>query len=615
MLADRPARLFQFISPPAYSIAIVASGLRERILPHDLGTGAAVPFAAAGGQRSLAVPLALREHAARDELLDRTQPMSHAMTMDSQLQERTGAGPVPGAGIAPGDDEARRQALRRQRHRMAAATSALVAGIVYAAHLQGALSATAALISATSILLCILVFYALFRSGLNRRFADPSLTLPQMVAATLVVLGTMYASSSGRSIFLLLLLMVFMFGVLRFDTRQLIIQALAILAAYAGLIGLIWFNRPGTVELGVEGLRWLTLAIALFWFAWMGGYIRSLRNQLRRRNDELTAALRATQAGESNLAEAQRIARIGMWMVDPAMRSTTWSAETFRLFELDAATGVPRGARLRALIHPDDLQRYNDLIRPALLEGRAFDSEFRLRFAGGRVRWLHALGRPVVDEDGRIVMVRGTLRDITEQREADEHIRRLAHFDSLTGLPNRSLFTQLLARAITQAQRRRTPLAVLFVDLDGFKQVNDRLGHDAGDALLAAFASRLTAALRRSDAAGRGHQGDGAARLGGDEFVVLIDDFSDRSQLEVVARRIVSIAATPFRLRGAPTGAGADDGIDGGIEVAVGASIGIAIYPEDGDSLDSLMRRADEAMYRAKQAGRNTWRFCTPGAD
>ena len=546
--------------------------------------------------------------------------------MNSQLQEQAGAergreGPAAvsesGEGIAAArDGERRRQALRQQRHRMAAATSVLVAGIVYAAHLEGALSATAAFLSGMSILLCILVFYTLFRSGLNRRFADPSLTLPQMIAATLVVLGTMYASNAGRSIFLLLLLMVFMFGVLRFDTRQLIGQALAILAAYAILIGLMRVNRPGTVELGLEGLRWLTLAIALFWFAWMGGYIRSLRDQLRRRNDELTAALRAARASESNLAEAQRMARIGMWMVDPATRSTTWSAETFELFEVDRANGVPRGAALHALIHPDDLQRYNDLIRPALLEGRAFDSEFRLRFAGGRVRWLHALGRPVVDDRGGIVMVRGTVRDITEQREADEHIRQLAHFDGLTGLPNRSLFTQLLTRAVAQAQRRRTLLAVLFIDLDGFKQVNDRLGHDAGDALLAAFASRLTGSLRRSDAAGRGHPADAAARLGGDEFVVLIDDFSERSQVEVVARRIVSIAATPFRLRGRLNGAGAavDGGIDGGVDVAVGASIGIAIYPGDGDSLDSLMRRADEAMYRAKQAGRNTWRFCTPAA-
>ena len=163
--------------------------------------------------------------------------------MNSQLQEQTGAEPGRegtaavsdgGEGVtAASDGERRRQALRQQRHRMAAATSVLVAGIVYAAHLEGALSATAAFLSGMSILLCILVFYTLFRSGLNRRFADPSLTLPQMIVATLVVLGTMYASNAGRSIFLLLLLMVFMFGVLRFDTRQLIGQALAILAAYA----------------------------------------------------------------------------------------------------------------------------------------------------------------------------------------------------------------------------------------------------------------------------------------------------------------------------------------------------------------------------------------------
>src|SRR5690606_21076207 len=114
----------------------------------------------------------------------------------------------------------------------------------------------------------------------------------------------------------------------------------------------------------------------------------------------------------------------------------------------------------------------------------------RVRLPSG-VRWVHALGRPVLDEQGNTIMVRGTVRDITEQREADEHIRHLAHFDVLTGLPNRSLFTQLLTRALAQAKRRSTPLAVLFIDLDGFKEINDRLGHDAGDALLAAFASRL----------------------------------------------------------------------------------------------------------------------------
>src|SRR5690606_7293829 len=110
-------------------------------------------------------------------------------------------------------------------------------------------------------------------------------------------------------------------------------------------------------------------------------------------------------------------------------RSTTWSSETFRLFELDEAKGVPPGSALLKLVHPDDVQRYKDLIQPAVIEGRSFDSEFRLLLPSGRVRWLHALGRPVVDEEGRTVMVRGTLRDITEQREADEHIRRLAHFD------------------------------------------------------------------------------------------------------------------------------------------------------------------------------------------
>jgi diguanylate cyclase (GGDEF)-like protein/PAS domain S-box-containing protein len=478
---------------------------------------------------------------------------------------------------------------------MASVTSLLVIGIFYAAHLLGALSGAAVLASGAAIVMFIGGFYAMFRSGMNRRLADPSMTLAQMLAATLVVLGTMYAAQADRSIFLVLLLMVFMFGVLRFDSRALLGCAAFILLGYAAVIGLLWINKPGTVKLALEALQWLTLALALPWFAWMGGYIKELRTQLRRRNTELTEALHTARASEANLAEAQRIARIGMWIVDPVARRITWSPETYRLFELDPQKAVPTGREFLQLIHPDDQQGYNELIRPALLEGRSFDSEFRVLLQSGTVRWVHALGRPVVDEQGNTVVVRGTIRDITDQREADEHIRHLAHFDSLTGLPNRSLFTQLLARALAQCERRASPLAVLFIDLDGFKAINDELGHDSGDALLAAFASRLTASLRRSDAAGRMRGVDSAARLGGDEFVVLIDDFADQAQVEVVARRILSVTATPFQI--------------GSERRLLGASIGIAVFPRDGDSLDSLMKKADSAMYLAKQAGKNTYRF------
>ena len=138
-------------------------------------------------------------------------------------------------------------------------------------------------------------------------------------------------------------------------------------------------------------------------------------------------------------------------------------------------------------------------------------------------------------------------------------------------------------------------MAVLFIDLDGFKQVNDQLGHDAGDILLAAFAARLTATLRSSDATGRLDAPDSAARLGGDEFIVLIDDFVEVSQLDVVARRILGAVEFPFQI--------------GREERTVGVSIGIAVFPRDADSVDGLMKCADTAMYVAKQAGKNTFRY------
>jgi diguanylate cyclase (GGDEF)-like protein/PAS domain S-box-containing protein len=485
--------------------------------------------------------------------------------------------------------------LRLKRHGMAAAISLLVIGVLYAAHLYGSLSWAAFLGSSAAIVFFVAGFQIVFRIGWNQRFADPSLTLAQMLAATTVVLGTLFAADGQRAIFLLLLQIVFVFGALRFDTRTLLGYAAFNLIGYGAAILMLWHFRRETVDLPLELLQWVTMALVLPWFAWMGGYTRALRTQLRRRNADLAQALRAATASEANLAEAQRIARTGMWVVDRARGSVTWSAETFRLFGLDPVKGVPTGKELGRMIHPDDHERYRELIRRALVNGHSFDTEFRVVQPSGRVRWLHALGRPVTNSDGTASLVRGTVRDITEQHEADERIRRLAHFDALTGLPNRSLFMHLMTRALARGARQGTPVALLFIDLDGFKEINDQLGHEAGDAVLAAFADRLTGALRSSDAAGRVEPPESAARLGGDEFLVLVDDFGDLEEVAVVARRILAATQMPLQV--------------GFERRTIGLSIGIAVFPQDGESTDRLMKCADSAMYAAKHAGKNTYRF------
>jgi len=173
-----------------------------------------------------------------------------------------------------------------------------------------------------------------------------------------------------------------------------------------------------------------------------------------------------------------------------------------------------------------------------------------------------------------------------ERHAKEQHILRLAHYDSLTGLPNRFLFREYLNLALQRAQRRDGQLALLFLDLDRFKEINDSLGHDAGDRALCEIAARLQRSLRDSDR---------IARMGGDEFYVLIDGIEKTQDAGEVARKLVAAAAQPLQL--------------GPHRCTLGASIGIALYPQDGSDTRTLLRHADGAMYRAKAAGRNTYRF------
>jgi len=175
---------------------------------------------------------------------------------------------------------------------------------------------------------------------------------------------------------------------------------------------------------------------------------------------------------------------------------------------------------------------------------------------------------------------------VTMQHVAEARIRQLAHYDDLTGLPNRPLFHELLKDRLTKASRQKNQLAILFIDLDGFKQINDTFGHAAGDRLLSLFAERMRKSLRRSTV---------VARFAGDEFVVLIDDFEETSQIAVVARKILDTAAEPFSIANTPC--------------YLSASVGISVYPMDSVDEETLIKTADNAMYQAKKAGKGCYQF------
>jgi diguanylate cyclase (GGDEF)-like protein/PAS domain S-box-containing protein len=214
------------------------------------------------------------------------------------------------------------------------------------------------------------------------------------------------------------------------------------------------------------------------------------------------------------------------------------------------------------------------------------DVVFRFRVPNGGRAYAAVSGEPVFAPDGTFAGYRGIGRDITEQKLAEDNIRRLARFDTLTGLANRSSFFEQVDHAIARSRRTNHAFAVLFIDLDRFKDVNDAFGHATGDDVLRSMAQRLQKAIRARDS---------AARIGGDEFVVVAEEFERPELVAEFAARLLDALGEPVLLRGQ--------------ECRVGASIGIALYPADGEDAQTLLKRADVAMYRAKEAGRNGFAF------
>lgn len=246
-----------------------------------------------------------------------------------------------------------------------------------------------------------------------------------------------------------------------------------------------------------------------------------------------------------------------------------------------------RGTDSFADIHPDDLLRVKDVFSETVRTGVGHAIEYRFVLPSGRLRHMESRGGVVLNEEGGVRRVVVVSHDITERKTAELRMLHLAHHDALTDLPNRALMTDRLHQSMAQARRDQAMLAVMFLDLDKFKPVNDTLGHDVGDLLLKEVAIRLQDCVQRDS--------DTVSRIGGDEFVILLGRIKDEQDAAEVAEKLIQALSQPFQM--------------GPHRAEISASIGIALYPRHGEDAKLLIKKADVAMYRAKDDGQNCYRF------
>ena len=303
------------------------------------------------------------------------------------------------------------------------------------------------------------------------------------------------------------------------------------------------------------------------------------------REQERVAAERALAQSEQRFRQlASNIPEV-FWITEPAHKRViyvspayerVWGRSVQRLLE-------NQGDWLDA-VHEED----RDRVEATLLGGNAghLDQEYRIVHPDGSVRWVHDRAFPMFDEAGELTLITGIAEDITARKAAEERLVFLAHYDNLTGLPNRPLFYDRLQQALAHCRRGDRAAAVVFADLDHFKMVNDTLGHAAGDILLKQVAQRLKECLRADDT---------VCRLGGDEFAVILSDLAHGEDAGAAVQKLMRMLEQPFALEGR--------------EIFVTASAGITLFPADGEDADTLLKNADTAMYRAKEMGRTNYQF------
>jgi diguanylate cyclase (GGDEF)-like protein/PAS domain S-box-containing protein len=348
--------------------------------------------------------------------------------------------------------------------------------------------------------------------------------------------------------------------------------------------------RPGKSALIAIAGGTATLLLALLISRLLSTRARALRaaTEMNRELSERKRAEAALRASEERWSFAVEGTGAGVWdwhlRTGQVQFSRLWK-EMYLYAEDEIGSSYDEW---ETRIHPEDLQQAKAALKK-FADGKTatYANEYRMHCKDGSWKWILDRGMVVSrDADGKPLRIIGTHTDVTEKKRDEELVWRQANYDALTGLPNRRLFRDRLQEKLKKARRTGRPVALLFVDLDRFKEVNDSLGHASGDLLLKQAAKRISACLREADT---------TARLGGDEFIVMVSDLPDTTHVERVVQAIVRALAEPFRL---------DD------ETAtVTASVGIAFYPGDAADGDTLLSNADEAMYAAKLRGRNCYSY------
>jgi diguanylate cyclase (GGDEF)-like protein/PAS domain S-box-containing protein len=295
------------------------------------------------------------------------------------------------------------------------------------------------------------------------------------------------------------------------------------------------------------------------------------------------------------LSLATAVAKVGVWDWDVASNIFTWDGTMFEIYGFPATPSTSY-EKWSASIHPEDLPAVESTLRKVISEKGQGAAEFRIVLADGAVRNISSAERVVLDDGANVSRVIGVNMDVTERKSTEEALKnseaQMAHsaqHDFLTGLPNRMLLNDRVGQAITLAPRHMKKIAVLFLDLDGFKHINDSLGHPIGDKLLQSIAKRLVNCVRATDT---------VSRQGGDEFVVLLSEMERPEDAAITARRMLqTVAQTHSILQH---------------DLHITTSIGVGVYPDDGQDAETLIQNADTAMYQAKENGRQSYRFFKP---